>query len=261
MGPWEAGSSPHCPCCGTDTLEAVGCKVPPGTMFSEGESPHRRLSRARKSTPHLKTSSTKKERRVMVIGDSLLRGTEGPLCQLDPTCKEVCCLPGAWIHYITRKLPDLVRHSNYNPLVIIQAGSDEIAERSLKAIKRDFRGLGQLLDGVGAQVVFSSIPSVAGRDTEQTWKAWLINTWLRGWCCCRIFYLFIYFFDPGEVYSAPGLMAADGWLPPSLKREMDSSPGAGRAHQEGFRLGMKGDGVEMRLARDGKQSWVEQSQG
>lgn len=144
--------------------------------------------------------------------------------------------------------------------MIIQAGSDEIAERSLKAIKRDFRGLGQLLDGVSAQVVFSSIPSVVGRDTEWTWKTWLINTWLRGWCCCRILLCF-FFFDHGEVYLAPGLMGADGWVPPVLKRETDSSPGAGRAHQEGFKLGMKRDGVEMRPDGDGGQSQEEQSQG
>lgn len=44
----------------------------------------------------------------MVVGDSLLKGTEGPICQLDPTRREVCSLPGARVKDITRKLPDLV---------------------------------------------------------------------------------------------------------------------------------------------------------
>ena len=117
---------------------------------------------------------------VIVVGDSLLRGTEGPVCRPDPTHREVCCLPGAWVRDITRKLPDLVCPSHYYPLVIIQAGRDEIADRSLKAIKSDFRGLGWLLDGVGVQEMFSSILSVVGRDTEQTRKAQMINTHLRG---------------------------------------------------------------------------------
>jgi len=37
----------------------------------------------------------------------------------------------------------------------MQVGGDEIAERSPKAIKRDFRALRQPVEGSGAQVVFS----------------------------------------------------------------------------------------------------------
>ena len=73
-------------------------------------------------------------------------------------------------------------------------------------IKRDFRALGQLVEGLGAQVVFSSIPTVAGKDTERSRKTPLINTWLRGWCHRRNFG----FFDHGEVYMAPGLLVTDG---------------------------------------------------
>lgn len=40
------------------------------------KSSSRGLSRMRQSTPCLKTVSVKNKRRVMVIGDSLLRGTE-----------------------------------------------------------------------------------------------------------------------------------------------------------------------------------------
>lgn len=78
--------------------------------------------------------------------------------------------------------------SDYYPLLIIQVSRDvKIAKRSMKIIKRDFRGLWQLVDGVGAELVFLFIPSAAGRGTERTWKAQLINTWLRGWCNHRIF--------------------------------------------------------------------------
>lgn len=175
----------------------------------EVESLPRRMPKARKLTPRLRTASTKTEGKVIVVGDSLLRGTEGPICRPDPTCREVCCLPGARVRDIARKLPNLIHSSDYYPLLIVQAGSDDIEERSLKTIKWDFRELGQLVDGVEVQVVFSSIPTVAGRGTERTRRAHMINTWLRDWCQHRNF---VFFFDRGALYSAPGLIAVDGSL-------------------------------------------------
>jgi len=77
------------------------------------EGPRTRLPRARQSAPRITTASTKTKRRVIVIGDSLLRRTEGPICRLDPAHREFCCLPGAWVRDITRKLPGLVRPTDY----------------------------------------------------------------------------------------------------------------------------------------------------
>ena len=71
------------------------------------------VTKVRRSAPRLKTASSKKERRVIVVGDSLLRGTEGPICWPDPTCREVCCLPGAHIRDIARKVLGLVCSSDY----------------------------------------------------------------------------------------------------------------------------------------------------
>jgi len=87
----------------------------------------------------------------------------------------------------------------------MQVGGDETTERSPKANKRDFRTLGWLVEGSGPQVVFSSMPSVAGKSTERGRKPHLINRWLRDWCHRWNFG----FFDHGEVYMAPGLLASD----------------------------------------------------
>ncbi|RMC00455.1 hypothetical protein DUI87_23065 [Hirundo rustica rustica] len=95
------------------------------------------------------TSNIKKKRRVIVVGDSLLRGTEGPICRPDPSHREVCCLPGAQVRNITERLPRLVRPSDYYPLLILQAGSDQIEKRGVKAIRREFRALGQEVDRTG----------------------------------------------------------------------------------------------------------------
>ena len=77
-------------------------------------------------------------------------------------------------------LPSLICPSDYYPSLIVQAGSDEVADRSLRTIRNDFRGLGMLVDGAGIQVIFACIPTVAGKDTAMIRKTHLINTWLRG---------------------------------------------------------------------------------
>jgi len=168
-----------------------------------GEAPSGGLSRTSQTAPRITTVSAKKKRRVIVIGDSLLSGTEGPICRPDPSHREVCFLPGVWVRDVAEKLPDLVQPSDYYPLLVMQVGGDEIAERSPKAIKRDFRALGQLVEGSEAQVVFSSIPSVAGNSTERGRKTHPVNRWLRDWCHQSN----SGFFGHGEVYTAPGLLA------------------------------------------------------
>uniref|UniRef100_A0A8B9TZX8 SGNH hydrolase-type esterase domain-containing protein n=1 Tax=Anas zonorhyncha TaxID=75864 RepID=A0A8B9TZX8_9AVES len=170
----------------------------------EVESVPRRIPRVRRSTPRIRTASTKNERRVIVVGDSVLRGTEGPICRPDPTRREVCCLPGARVRDIAKKVKRLVRPTDYYPLLVFQAGSDEVAKRSPKAIKRDFRDLGRQLRGSGAQVVFASVLPIGGMEAERC--AVRINSWLRDWCDRHNFG----FFDHGKVYATPGLMAPDG---------------------------------------------------
>jgi len=181
---------------------ALECEGTATEEEGEGEASSRELPRTSQSAPRITTASAKKKRTVIVIGDSLLRGTEGPICRPDPSHREVCCLPGARVRDVAKKLPGLVRPSDYYPLLVMQVGGDDIAERSPKAIKRDFRALGRLVEGSGAQVVFSSIPSVAGNSTERDRKTHLVNRWLRDWCHQSNFG----FFDHGEV------SCCHGWL-------------------------------------------------
>ncbi|XP_031408827.1 transcription factor SOX-5-like [Meleagris gallopavo] len=142
--PSRPSLAPQVPQCNEFELEG---KVNEGV---EGGPPVR-LPRVKQSTLCLKTASTQKDRRVVVIGDSLLRGTEGPICWPDPTRREVCCLPGEQVRDISRKLPGLIRPSDYYSLLIVQADSDKVAEKSLRTIKKDFRGLGWVVDGAGMQ--------------------------------------------------------------------------------------------------------------
>lgn len=64
-----------------------------------GEGAKRRLSRARQSTPHLKIASTKKERSIIVVGDSFLRRMQGCMYQPEPTHREsgASLVPGSGV--------------------------------------------------------------------------------------------------------------------------------------------------------------------
>lgn len=59
-----------------------------------------------------------------------------------------------------RKLPTLVQPPDYSPLLIFQVGSDDVATRSPGESKRDFRALGQLGKGSGAQIVFFQLQGI-----------------------------------------------------------------------------------------------------
>jgi len=106
-----------------------------------GEGPPRGSPRASQTAPCITTASAKKKRRVIVVDDSHLRGTEDPICRPDPSHREVCCLPGARVRDVAGKLPGLVRPSDCYLLSVMQVGSDEAVERSSKVIKRDFSAL------------------------------------------------------------------------------------------------------------------------
>lgn len=100
------------------------------------------LIRTSQSTRRITATGIKKERRVIVVGDSLLKGTKDLVFQLDPSHREVCCLPGAWVRDITKRLLGLIHPSDYSPLLAAQVGSNEVDEKSPRAIKKDFKALG-----------------------------------------------------------------------------------------------------------------------
>lgn len=139
------------------------------------------------------------------MGDSLLKGTKGLVCQLGPSHREVWCLPGAWVRDITRRLLRLIQPSDYSPLLVAQVGRDKVDEKSPRAIKKDFKALGQLVEGTGAQVVFSSIPSVAGKNAKKN-RTHLVNMYLKDQCH---WWNFI-FFNHEVLYTTPGLLETDG---------------------------------------------------
>lgn len=82
----------------------------------------------------INTSATKKGWRVLIIGESLLGGTEVPLCCPDILSRDMCCLPGAHIRDIRKALPQLIKLEDYFPFIVLEAGSQDAAMRKLKDV-------------------------------------------------------------------------------------------------------------------------------
>uniref|UniRef100_A0A672URF4 SGNH hydrolase-type esterase domain-containing protein n=1 Tax=Strigops habroptila TaxID=2489341 RepID=A0A672URF4_STRHB len=152
------------------------------------------------------TGASRKKRRVIVVGDSTLKGTEALICRPDPVSREVCCLPGAQIRDVTERLPALVSPADYYPLLVVHVGARDIDSSCLEDIKKDYRALGEVVKGSGAQIVFSSILQGKGEDLKKARRVWQVNKWLESWCHSQGFgYL-----EHGAPFGRPDLLEAGG---------------------------------------------------
>lgn len=95
------------------------------------------------------------------------------MCQLDPIRREVCCLSGAWVRDITKKLPSLLQPTDDYPLLVFQVGNDQV-----QTTRMQMGTWGQLVKGSGAPVVLSSILPVSGIDGARNRKTRQMNNWL-----------------------------------------------------------------------------------
>jgi len=71
-----------------------------------------------KSMPAAHGRYRKKKRRVLTVGDSLLRGTEAPICRPDREAHEVCCPPGAKVQDGAKRVPQLVKSTDCYSLLL-----------------------------------------------------------------------------------------------------------------------------------------------
>lgn len=92
------------------------------------------FQRSERPTPHIKTIFKRKKRQVIVVGGSLLRGTEGPLCWISPLLCRISCLSWVWVKDQETFLPGTA-------LGLLAVGAllcgNEAIKHSLKASKRD----------------------------------------------------------------------------------------------------------------------------
>ena len=146
------------------------------------------------------------KRRVVVVGDSLLRGTETVICRSDKLSREVCCLPGAKIHHVTERLPRLIKPTDNHPVLLVHVGTNDTARRRFQDIVRDFEKLGKKAKDLKTKLVISSLLPVVGHGPRREEKIVEVNKWLREWCGRERFC----FLDHGWWFQRGGLLARDG---------------------------------------------------
>ncbi|XP_059571010.1 uncharacterized protein LOC132244080 isoform X2 [Alligator mississippiensis] len=158
-----------------------------------GECPPQQSGRRSHPGPELLTANSseqvkrskrtqRRRRRVLVIGDSILRGTEGPICRQDPSTREVYCLPGAKIRDVKEVIQARIKPTDYCPMVLVHVGTNDAARRTPDHLMADYHALGGVLKGFGAQVLFSSILPVNGRGRRHENCIRETNWRLRQWC-------------------------------------------------------------------------------
>lgn len=144
------------------------------------------LSKAARPSPRcITTTPSKKKQWVIVVCDSLLKGTEASICYPYPQSRDVCCFPGAHIKDVTERLPDLVRPTDYYTLLLFPIGTSDTTASDLKNVKRDYKELGAAVKNLGAQAVFLSILQVREMGKERTDRIKKISKQLREWWCCE----------------------------------------------------------------------------
>ena len=102
----------------------------------------------------------------------------------------MCCLSGAKVRDVTERVPQLVKSTDYYPLLLFHVGTKDTASLNVGRIKEDFKALGVLgvkAKSFGAQVIFSFILSVGGRGSARNRYIIGINSWLHGLCRCEGF--------------------------------------------------------------------------
>lgn len=77
-------------------------------------------------------------------GDSMLGGTEAPICHPDNLPREVCSLPGTSILDIKKSLTDLIKPEEHYLFLVLQAVSHKVATWKLKNILKDFTSRGRV---------------------------------------------------------------------------------------------------------------------
>jgi len=117
-----------------------------------------------------------------VVGDSLSRGTEAPICRPGREAHEVCCLLGAEVRNVTERVAQHVKSTDDYLLLLFAVGTNDTASQNLGGIQEDFKGLGMKAKIFGAKVIFSSILPVGGRGSARNRQITSVNSCILGWC-------------------------------------------------------------------------------
>lgn len=120
--------------------------------------------------------------RAIVIGDSIVRGTDRRFCGGDRDSRLVCCLPGARVRDVSDRVFRVLKGEGEQPQVVVHIGTNDIGRKRGEDVRQAFRELGWKLRARTNRVVVSGLlPVPRDRETRNREREQL-NAWLQGWC-------------------------------------------------------------------------------
>ncbi|XP_062896362.1 uncharacterized protein LOC134342314 [Mobula hypostoma] len=122
-----------------------------------------------------------RKRRAVVIGDSIVRGSNRRFCGRSPETRMVVCLPGARVWDISDRVQDILKWEGEEPEVLVHIGTNDIGRKRDEVLKEEYRELGRELRKRTAKVVISGLLPVPRDSESRNAMRWRINAWLRDW--------------------------------------------------------------------------------
>lgn len=158
------------------------------------------------------TLSSRKKGKIVVVGDSQVRGLGRLFCARDSERRMCVCLPGAGIGDVADRLEGVLAGEGEAPTVVISAGGNDIGRTRPEEIFRRYReALGRVRDLGGTPVLCGVLPRRLG---PRWWsEACALNSRLAGHCR-RNGWLFVdnwsYFFGKDHLYTRDGVHLSGG---------------------------------------------------
>ena len=84
-----------------------------------------------------------KKRRAIVIGDSIVRGSDWRFCGRSRETRMVVCLPGARVSDVSERVEKILKREGEEPDVVVHIGTNDIGRKREEVLKGEFRELGE----------------------------------------------------------------------------------------------------------------------
>lgn len=166
--------------------------------------------------------------KVVVVGDSQVRGIGRAFCVKNAKRRMCVCLPGAGVRDVVGRLEGVLRGEGVAPTVCISAGGNDIGRvRSEELLRRYRQALGRVRELGGTPVLCGILPR---RSAGARWwsEAAAVNSRLADHCR-RNGLLFIdnwsYFFGKDHFYTEDGVHLSEwgtGALAWSMQRDLQA---------------------------------------
>lgn len=131
----------------------------------------------------LPSAAIKRARRnAVVIGDSIVRGTDKRFCEPDKDTRMVCCLPGARVRDVSDRVQSILRREGEQPEVLVHVGTNDMDRKREEVLKKDYWELGRKLKSRTSRVIISGLlPELRANDGKNS-RIKQMNVWLSNWC-------------------------------------------------------------------------------